>query len=151
MQNIKIAPTFFYNKSVVKIKNVKNVKKRDINKKRKKSFLHLWFGPPTPSGCTHAIQCWILWLVTLLVTRSSWSANKFTFVINNIQHSGIQCNLQSDGSAGRDFLMCLHMRKDNDCLLLHSVVAEAKPLSNAWKVQHPHRVGQLWQLFPVWM
>jgi len=42
MQNIKIAPTFFIIKNVVKMKkNVKNVKKRDINKKRKKRFLHL--------------------------------------------------------------------------------------------------------------
>ena len=38
MQNIKIAPTFFIIKNVVKIKNVKNVKKRDINKKRKNVF-----------------------------------------------------------------------------------------------------------------
>ena len=38
-----IAPTFFIIKNVVKIKNVKNVKKRDINKKRKNVFLHLWF------------------------------------------------------------------------------------------------------------
>ena len=38
MQNIEIAPTFFIIKNVVKIKNVK---KRDINKKRKKRFLHL--------------------------------------------------------------------------------------------------------------
>jgi len=38
MQNIKIAPTFFITKNVVKMKNVK---KRDINKKRKKRFLHL--------------------------------------------------------------------------------------------------------------
>jgi len=42
MQNIKIASTFFIMKNV-KIKNVKNVKKRDINKKRKKRFLHLCF------------------------------------------------------------------------------------------------------------
>ena len=38
MQNIKIAPTFFRIKNVVKIKNVKKRKKRDINKKRKKYF-----------------------------------------------------------------------------------------------------------------
>ena len=43
MQNIKIAPTFFIIKNVVKIKNVKKRKKRDINKKRKKRFLHLWY------------------------------------------------------------------------------------------------------------
>ena len=42
MQNIKIAPTYFIIKNVVKIKNVKKRKKRDINKKRKKRFLHLW-------------------------------------------------------------------------------------------------------------
>ena len=42
MQNTKIAPTFFIIKNVVEIKNVKQRKKRDINKKRKKRFLHLW-------------------------------------------------------------------------------------------------------------
>ena len=41
MQSIKIAPTFFIIKNVVEIKNVKKRKKRDINKKRKKRFLHL--------------------------------------------------------------------------------------------------------------
>ena len=41
MQNIKIAPTFFIIKNVVKIKNVKKRNKRDINKKRKKRILHL--------------------------------------------------------------------------------------------------------------
>jgi len=38
MQNIIIALTFFIIKNVVKIKNVKKRKKRDINKKRKKRF-----------------------------------------------------------------------------------------------------------------
>ena len=55
MQNIKIAPTFFIIKNVVKIKkNVKKRKKCDINKKRKKRFLHLWFfvGIGKPKLCT---------------------------------------------------------------------------------------------------
>ena len=38
MQNIKIAPTFFIIKNVVKIKNVKKRKKRDINKNVKNVF-----------------------------------------------------------------------------------------------------------------
>ena len=42
MQNIKIAPTFFIIKNVVKIKNVKKRKKRDINKKRKKRFFYIY-------------------------------------------------------------------------------------------------------------
>jgi len=41
MQNIKIAPTFFIIKNVVKIKNVKKRKKRDINIKRKKRFFYI--------------------------------------------------------------------------------------------------------------
>jgi len=42
MQNIKIAPTFFIIKNVVKIKNVKNVKKRDINKKNVKNVFYIY-------------------------------------------------------------------------------------------------------------
>jgi len=41
MQNIKIAPTFFIIKNVVKTKNVKKVKNVTQIKKRKKRFLHL--------------------------------------------------------------------------------------------------------------
>jgi len=43
MQNIKIAPTFFYNKKRCwNKKNAKKVKKRDINKKKRTTrFLHL--------------------------------------------------------------------------------------------------------------
>ena len=75
MQNIKIAPTFFIIKNVVKIKNVKKRKNRDINKKRKKTFFYIYgcFGAELTRVSFSSNICNVIRYITIITEFRSCS------------------------------------------------------------------------------